>query len=69
MTGLTDKISTLIFALIVMAVVVFLTMSRYFVGPIAKLTRGELAILGVSLVGVMGVMVYAAVELLFHFVF
>jgi len=69
MTGLTDKISTLIFALIVMAVFVFLTMSRYFVGPIAKLTRGELAILGVSLVGVMGVMVYAAVELLFHFVF
>ncbi|HTS54673.1 MAG TPA: hypothetical protein VMH26_15480 [Burkholderiales bacterium] len=67
--GLTDKISTLIFALIVIAVGAFLTMSRFFVGPLSQLTRGERIILGVSFVGVLGVMVYAAVELLFHFVF
>ena len=67
--GLTDQISTLIFALIVVAVVVFLTMSRYVVGPISRLKRAERIILGVSLVGVLAVMVYAAVELLLHVVF
>jgi hypothetical protein len=67
--GLTDKISALIFALIVIAVIVFLTMSRFVVGPLARLKRAERIILGVSLVGVLAVMVYAAVELLFHVVF
>lgn len=64
-----DKISTLIFALIIIAVGVFLTMSSFVVGPVSKLTRGEQAILGLSLVGVVGVLVYAGVELLLHFVF
>ena len=67
--GFTDKISVLIFTLIVIAVGVFLTMSRFFVGPIAQLTLAERIILGVSFVGVLGVMGYAAIELLFHFVF
>lgn len=67
--GLTDKISALIFALIVVAVIVYLTMSRFVVGPISRMKRGERIILAVSLVGVVAVMVYAAVELLFHVVF
>jgi hypothetical protein len=67
--GLTDKISALIFALIVVAVIVYLTMSRFVVGPISRMKRGERIILTVSLVGVVAVMVYAAVELLFHVVF
>jgi hypothetical protein len=67
--GLTDKISALIFALIVIAVIVYVTMSRFVVGPLAQMKRGERIILVVSLVGVVAVMVYAAVELLFHVVF
>jgi hypothetical protein len=67
--GLTDKISALIFALIVVAVIVFLTMSRFVIGPLAHLRRAERVILAVSLVGVGAVLVYAAVELLFHVVF
>lgn len=67
--GLTDKISALIFALIVIAVIVFLTMSRFVVGPLARLKRAERIILGVSFVGVLAVLTYAAVELLFHVVF
>jgi len=67
--GLTDKISTLIFALIVIAVIVYLIMSRFVVGPVSQLKQAEKVILGVSVVGVAAVLVYAAVELLFHFVF
>jgi hypothetical protein len=67
--GLTDQISALTFALIVIAVIVFLTMSRFVVGPISRLTRAERVILGVSLVGVLAVLVYAAVELLFRVLF
>jgi hypothetical protein len=67
--GLTDKVSALIFALIVIAVVVYVTMSRFVVGPLSQMKRGERIILIVSLVGVVAVMVYAAVELLFHVVF
>jgi hypothetical protein len=67
--GLTDKISALIFALIVIAVVVFLAMSRFVLGPISRLKGAERIILGVSFVGVLAVMLYAAVELLFHVVF
>jgi hypothetical protein len=65
----TDQISALIFALIVIAVIVFLTMSRYVIGPISRLTRAERIILSVSFVGVLAVMVYAAVELLFRVLF
>ena len=67
--GLTDKISTLIFALIVIAVIVYLIMSRVVVGPVSQLKRVERIILGVSVVGIAAVLVYAAVELLFHVVF
>jgi hypothetical protein len=66
---LTDKISALIFALIVIGAIVYVTMSRFVVGPIAKLKRAERIILSVSLVGIVAVIVYAAVELLFHVVF
>ena len=66
---LTDRISALIFALIVMAVGVYLVMSSYVVGPLAKLKRAERYIVIGSLVGVGGVIVYAASELLLHVVF
>jgi hypothetical protein len=64
--GLTDKISTLIFALIVIAVIVYVVMSRIVVGPLSRLKRIERIILGAGLVGILAVLVYAAVELLLH---
>ena len=64
-----DRIPTLIFALIVMAVGVYLVMSSYVVGPLAKLKRVERWIVVVSLVGVAGVIVFAASELLLHVLF
>ena len=66
---LTETISALIFALILIAVVVYVVMSRFVTGPLAGLKRGERIILGVSVVGITLVVVYAAVELLFHVVF
>ena len=66
---LTETISALIFALILIAVVVYVVMSRFVTGPLAGLKRGERIILGVSVVGILLVVVYAAVELLFHVVF
>jgi len=66
---LTDTISALIFALILMAVAVYIVMSRYVIGPLARLRRSERVILGVMLAGVGLVMAYAATELLFHVVF
>ena len=66
---LTETISALIFALILIAVVVYVVMSRFVTGPVAGLKRGERIILGVSVVGILLVVVYAAVELLFHVVF
>lgn len=66
--GLTDKVSALTFALIVLAVIVYLTMSRFFVGPISGLKRAERIILGISFIGVLAVIMYAAVELLLHVV-
>jgi hypothetical protein len=66
---LADRISTLIFALIVVAVLVFLVMSAYVVGPVSKLQRGEKVILAVGLFGIGGIVVYAASELLLHVVF
>lgn len=64
-----DRISTLIFALIVIAVIVFLVMSAFVVGPVAKLRRGEKIILAVGLIGIGGIIVYAGSELLLHVVF
>jgi len=66
---LTDTISVLIFALILMAVVVYIVMSRYVIGPLEKLKPAERVMLAIMLVGVGLVMVYAAAELLFHVVF
>ena len=66
---LTETISALIFALILIAVIVYVVMSGFVTGPLAGLKRGERIILGVSVVGIMLVVVYAAVELLFHVVF
>lgn len=67
--GVTDKISVLIFALIVIGAVVYLVMSRFVIGPVSRLARGEKIILLVSVIGILWVIVYAAVELLFHVVF
>lgn len=64
-----DKISTLIFALVVIGVLVFLVMSGYVVGPVSGLKRGEKFILGFGVVGIGGIIVYAGLELLFHVVF
>ena len=66
---LTQTISALIFALILIAVVVYVVMSRFVIGPLAGLKRGERIILSISVVGILLVVVYAAVELLFHVVF
>ena len=65
----TDKVPALIFALIVIAVGVYLVMSGYLVGPLSKLKRAERAIVVASLIGVGGVIVYAGSELLFHVLF
>ena len=66
---LTETISALIFALILIGAVVYVVMSRFVVGPLAGLKHGERIILMVGVAGIMLVVVYAAVELLFHVVF
>ena len=66
---LTQTISALIFALILIAVVVYVVMSRFVTGPLAGLKQGERIILSISVVGIVLVVVYAALELLFHVVF
>lgn len=66
---LTDQISTLIFALIVLSVMVFLLMGAYVVGPVSRLKTGERLILATGLVGIGGVILYAASELLLRVVF
>ena len=66
---LTDTISALIFALILIAVMVYVIMSRFVTGPLSDLKQGERIILTISIVGILLVVVYAAVELLFHVVF
>ncbi len=65
----TDKIPVLIFALIVIGAVVYIVMSRFVIGPVSRLARGEKVILLVSVIGILWVIVYAAVELLFRVVF
>ena len=69
MAELSDQISTLIFALIVISVIVFMVMGAYVVGPAKMLKRGERVILTIGVLGVGGIIVYAASELLFHVVF
>ncbi len=65
----TDKISVLIFALILLAVTIFLVMSKYVIGPLRKLKIVERIVLGASAVGVVLVIGMAASELLFHVLF
>ncbi len=65
----TDKISALIFALIVMGAIIYVVMSRFVVGPLKQLKRGERIVIAVSIVGIILVIIYAAVELLLHIVF
>jgi hypothetical protein len=62
----TDQISVLIFALILLAVAVFLVMSGFVIGPLSKLKKAERIILGVSIIGVLLVIGMAASELIFH---
>lgn len=66
---LSEAVSVVIFALIVVAVGVYVVMSCYVVGPFGRLMPAEKVILGVGLAGIGGVVVYAASELLFHVVF
>lgn len=65
----TDKISALIFALIVMGAAIYVVMSRFVIGPLKQLKRGERIVIAVSIVGILLVIVYAAVELLLRIVF
>lgn len=67
--GLTDKISALIFALIVISVIVYMVMSVYVIGPISRLKKGERIILVVGVTGIGGIIAYAGSELLLRVVF
>lgn len=62
----TDQISVLIFSLVMLAVVIFLIMSKVIIGPVAKLRGVEKIVLVLSLIGVALVVTMAASELLFH---
>lgn len=62
----TDQISILIFSLIMLAVLIFLIMSKVVIGPVANLRQVEKIILVLSLIGVALVVTMAASELLFH---
>lgn len=64
----TDKISALIFALVLISAVVYVIMSKYVIGPVASLKSGEKIVLVISVVGIVLVVVYAALELLFRVV-
>lgn len=52
-----------------MSVAVFLTMSRWIIGPLTQLKPVERIMLSAMLVGVFVVLIYATTELLFHVVF
>ena len=65
----TDKISALIFTLIILGVLVYITMSKFVIGRIKSLKTAERVILLISLLGISLVVVYAALELLLHIVF
>lgn len=67
--GFTDQISVLIFALVLLAVTIFLVMSKYVIGPLRRLKTAERIILGASAIGVLLVIGMAASELLFHVLF
>lgn len=64
----TDKISALIFTLVLLSAVVYVIMSMYVIGPVVNLKSGEKMILVISVVGIVMVVVYAAMELLLRVV-
>lgn len=64
-----DRISVTIFALVVISVIVYMVMSAYVVGPASQLKKGERIILVVGVIGIGGIIVYAASELLYRVVF
>jgi len=65
--GFTETISVLIFILILIGAVVFVIMSGYVVGPLSRLKLGERIMLIIGFIGILLVLIYAAMELLFHF--
>ncbi len=65
----TDQISALIFLLILIGVFVYVIMSKFVIGRLSSLKTAERIILIFGLLGIAMVVVYAAVELLFHVVF
>ncbi len=67
--GFTDQVSALIFALIIIGVLTYIIMSRFVLGPLTQLKKVERIVLSLGSVGIVLVVVYAAVELLFHVVF
>ncbi len=64
-----DKISAIIFTLVVISVVIYVVMGAYVVGPASGLKKGERIILSVGAMGILGIIVYAGSELLFHILF
>ena len=64
-----DKISAIIFTLVVISVVIYVVMGAYVVGPSSELKKGERIILSVGAMGILGIIVYAGSELLFHILF
>ena len=64
-----DKISAIIFTLVVISVVIYVVMGAYVVGPASELKKGERIILSVGAMGILGIIVYAGSELLFHILF
>lgn len=65
----TDQISILIFSLVMLAVAIFLLMSKVIIGPLAKLKKTERIVLSLSLIGTVMVVFMAGSELLFHVLF
>lgn len=67
--GFTDQVSILIFVLVLLGVVIFVTMAHYVIGPIKKLRTPEKIILVSGFIGFILVVVYAGAELLFKVLF
>ncbi len=65
----TDQISILIFSLVMLAVAIFLLMSKVIIGPLAKLKKTERIVLSLSLIGTVMVVFMAAASYFFMFYF
>jgi hypothetical protein len=64
-----DKISAIIFGLVLISIVIYVVMGAYVVGPASDLKKGERIILAVGAMGILGILLYAGAELLFQIVF